>query len=217
MRRIDLRVDSNMSQTARRIEVMVLDRTNRVQLHLRRVAAIRLPTGEPNLARTCPLRPNNYGYHNAGLNLGVMVEETLQEYAPLEPNDPLWPRECACGYVFEPHDDRLFFTKELWRAPDGQEWTLDEAPYGAMWDAYWMSNSIETEPGGLWMGEDGLCLVVKTPSGEWWLDGPGADGRTRGWNRTQVDHHLTVTPSVTLRGQTFRLTDGYLITVSYLP
>lgn len=81
----------------------------------------------------------------------------------------------------------------LWRRADtGEEMTLDEAPAGAMWFAYWMDGS------GLWCNPgDGRSLIVKTPGGEWYVDGPCSNCTRRDephqcWVRHGVAPDVTV-------------------------
>jgi hypothetical protein len=54
-------------------------------------------------------------------------------------------------------------SERLYAFPGGVTGALREAPVGAMWDASW--NPAE------WKGEDGISLMVKTPGGEWFVDG----------------------------------------------
>jgi hypothetical protein len=114
---------------------------------------------------------------------GVIFGESGDDW-PHE--DPRWPSSCACGYAFCDGDawqhnlDRLFS-----RSDGGPRTTLREAPVGAMWHAAWWPDD---------RGPDGLCLVVKTPGGEWMIDGRARDGGR--WTRTGTPPRITVTPSI---------------------
>lgn len=112
-------------------------------------------------------------------------------------DDGRWPETCQlCGYPFGPSDEWQLHQKDVWvpanpsRAPDGLEETeLRNAPPGAMWDAYWMPHSG---------GEDGRCLVVKTPDEfDWVIDGPATNNQGEpGWERQGDPPRITVRPSI---------------------
>src|SRR5882724_2887198 len=54
-------------------------------------------------------------------------------------DDPRWPIRCElCDYEFAEGDDRLVFFRRVYRDESGCELILDEAPPGAMWDAWWL-------------------------------------------------------------------------------
>lgn len=120
----------------------------------------------------CSAMPGSYSYHNVSVPLG-QVDEPLRppedRYERVSPSaedfagDPRWPIACACGRVFTDAASRQANRTRLYAgAPDGQLYTLGEAPIGAMWDAWWMSSYRK--------GEDGICLIVKTPGGDWCVD-----------------------------------------------
>lgn len=73
---------------------------------------------------------------------------------------------------------------------------VSPAPVGAMWDATWLKTK----------GPDGRCLVVRTPGGDWQIDG-GV------WQRTGAAPLLTVTPSYAAGDYEAFLTDGHLVPV----
>jgi len=105
--------------------------------------------------------------------------------------DERWPTECACGYRFTPDDHYQHNLVKLYQAEGppytDQLFTMNEAPVGAMWDAYWYSSS----------GPDGLCIFVRTPAGDWGIDLKSEDGK--GWTRTGTPPGLTVTPSILIK------------------
>lgn len=86
-------------------------------------------------------------------------------------DDARWPSSCErCGYAFTPQDEFQIWRRQLHTgAPDGKLYTLQDAPIGAMWDASWMRDDGLRAPSGL-LGPDDLCLVVKTPGGDWMVD-----------------------------------------------
>lgn len=141
-------------------------------------------------------------YHNAELVIepernkplpnpdGFEEEPDESAYA----DDPRWPTTCpTCGKPFagmkherQVNDERLYEG-----APDGKLYSLHqpELPVGALWDAWWIGRK----------GPDGLCLMLKCPGGEWWIDGTAANGP--GWTRTGTVPVITVTPSIGIYGK----------------
>ena len=137
----------------------LLGPTDQVRLYLRRYR-----TSEVD---KCPAR---MGYHNAMVwYADVPVEWQGSYIGPVsEPTpahtDPRWPTHCECGEAFRETDTWQLFQELLYRHVDtGVVTTIHEAPIGAMWYADWMPES--------WHGPDGHCLVVKTPGGDWIVDG----------------------------------------------
>lgn len=62
--------------------------------------------------------------------------------------------------------------------PTGEHVSLSEAPVGAMWDATWYMPE--------WKGDDGIALIVKTPGGTWFVDGPAKNCTRRDdWERRE--------------------------------
>ena len=57
-----------------------------------------------------------------------------------------------------------------------------------MWYADWMGQN--------YIGPDGHALVVRTPSGDWAVDGPSSGGGK--WTRTGTVPNITVTPSIVM-------------------
>lgn len=81
---------------------------------------------------------------------------------------PLWPTHCACGYEFQLNDEWQLFSDHIYRRVDtGEEYTLRDAPEGAMWDAIWFHGVPS------WCGEDGRSIICKVPQNhDWQIDGP---------------------------------------------
>lgn len=108
-------------------------------------------------------------------------------------DDPNWPKKCAqCDYLFKPEDQwQRNLNRLMHRGDHGAMWTtLAEAPVGSMWYADWYP----------WRGPDGHCLVVKTPGGEWIVDGPSSGGGTP-WTRTGEVPRVTANPSIHFPGK----------------
>jgi hypothetical protein len=80
-------------------------------------------------------------------------------------DDPRWPVTCTCGFAFPESAAWQTFQQMIWRREDtGEEFTLRDAPIGAMWDASWWHGHPQ------WVGADGRCLIVRTPGGDWMID-----------------------------------------------
>lgn len=141
--------------------VFFLTPTDKVELSLRRYVVSKTD-----------LCAGPRGYHNASTLIGVVESRrptSGYERATESPfefqEDPRWPTQCeACPRPFAENDYRQVNQERLHSGhPSGELYTFHSAPIGAMWDAYWMSG---------WKGPDGICLVVKTPGGDWMVDGP---------------------------------------------
>lgn len=153
------------------------------------VAQLREPSGRCR-EHGCP---GQFAFHDARMLIAHVekpvpgpgvAEESPDDWSAYR-YDSRWPRKCECGYVFgdrtgehrQVRDERLYSG-----CPDGQLYTLRDAPVGAMWDAWWMTDDYK--------GADGLCLVVKTPGGDWMVDGRASnctrpdDWTHRCWTRT---------------------------------
>lgn len=145
--------------------------------------------------------PSNYGYHDASRVIGTSaVRWTYATHSKWmgrvryyrQPRkrprtDKRWPTRCRCGYRFKATDEWQTNGELLYNgAPDGKPCSLRDAPVGAMWDADWMGN--------WYRGPDGICLVVKTPGGDWMVDGEA--------NNCTMPQRENVTPD----GKTYRLT-----------
>lgn len=147
-----------------RIRCFLLEPTERVRVRLRRYS---------NKGGPCPLVPGTYSYHTAFSHLvsEEPAERSEEGYIqngirPREPkDDPRWPQECACGgYTFTDEDEWDRFTEQIYRRADtGEETTIRDAPPGAMWEAWWLDQ--------FYVPQGPHCLAVKTPGGEWTIDG----------------------------------------------
>lgn len=134
--------------------------------------------------------PVVWGYHSES----VVIEAAIKRFRPHDGNetpsdkqkaDPRWPKKCACGYEFADTDYWQHSMHTLYMASnDYGLCTLHSAPAGAMYDAHWFDRK----------GPDGKSIVLKTPEGDWWIDGPANNGP--GWTRTGVPPTITCTPSI---------------------
>jgi hypothetical protein len=141
---------------------------------------------------TCP---TNDWCHNADIFTGEEEHPEAPVNGDMHPHDdPHWPVKCdQCGYVFVEEDAWQRNYELVYRTEEGWEYTLVSqdrmtndkglaAPPGAIWEAPWMGT-----------GPDGKSYVVRTPGGDWHIDGDYNNGR---WTRTGVAPNLTVTPSI---------------------
>ena len=128
------------------------------------------------------------GYHNAQ----VTIEDNVPFESPwngtaddtVPHDDPRWPQQCACGYVFIPEDNWQSRLERLWEHPGtGERFPLQhgEMPVGAMFFSDWHGDGKEH-------------LQVITPGGQWDIDGPANNGP--GWTRTGEAPLVTAHPSI---------------------
>jgi hypothetical protein len=136
-----------------------------------------------------------------------------QEMAADVPHeDPRWPKQCACGYVFSDSDHWQTKENHLYRHPEtGEKRTLPEwaKTPGAMWNATWMPNR--------WKGEDGRSLVVVTPGGVWMVDGR-ATNCTKRYDDTHkcwVRHGNPPEVTVDKNGNTCTAGGGFILVGGY--
>lgn len=188
------------------IECFWLEPTKQYKRYLRRYSSRYDSSGEPLPESRCPLQPGKFSYHNASNYMDVIEADDCPVSGDLwDHADPLWAKTCGCGYVFMDDDQWQLFVDPLYRKATGELMSLREAPPGAMWDASWL-REWHTD----WVGPDGLCVVVKTPGGEWPIDGPSSNGD--GWNRTGKIPKITATPSILISDRYHGwLRDGMLI------
>lgn len=191
------------------IPCFLLTPTNRAARWLRRYLSSEVPEG----VRLCePL-----GYHDALVRIEdgplVLLEKGKRTTDPLtwSVDDPRWPTQCDhCDYRFDDREVRQLFYQPIYLTPDGRDVVLHSqplpgaelAPVGAMWDADWYRPH--------WQGPDGRCLVVRTPGGDWVIDGPAEDGGR--WTRTGTPPRVTVSPSILISDRYHGwLRDGELV------
>lgn len=134
---------------------------------------------------------------------------SLDDLAPPH-DDPRWPDTCEdCPFIFprtgevkvidhrrvRTDGEWQVFQRSLYRRDDtGEIMTFEDAPPGAMIDAWWMGEN---------KGPDGKNLYLKLPNGhEWWVDGPSRDINGKqgaGWTRTGTPPNITARPSIWAR------------------
>lgn len=115
----------------------------------------------------------------------------------------------------------------VYEAPDGNWCHLGEAdvtlpsgnvippaPVGAMWDCDWMRDHKMDSGLAYNRNPDGVVLAVRTPGGDWVVDGPSFCNRVESgsWSRTGTIPNVTATPSIDIPGKYHGwLRDGYLV------
>jgi hypothetical protein len=165
------------------IKCFMLEPTGKVSVSLRRYSES--SSIDKNI---CPV---NGSYHNARTLIeGEPVIRDEKGYvdngskAAPSHDDPRWPTRCACGYIFSESDEWQRFTEELYRRTDtGEETTIAKAEPGAMWHAWWFDD--------MHVPQGRHNLVVKTPGGEWNIDGQ-ANNCTMKDDTKQEHHHCWV-------------------------
>lgn len=109
----------------------------------------------------------------------------------MDKHDPRWPTKCeSCGYEFIKTDEWQVNRHRKYLNPGTGDLTvLSRAPVGSMWYAPWLEGikGFENSP-------DGNVLVVRTPGGDWVVDGPAKGGG--GWSRTGTPPQVTANPSI---------------------
>jgi hypothetical protein len=112
-------------------------------------------------------------YHDAFVLLGEFNEEGMKSLQALEHyhEHSQWPRQCGCGHPYNERDPHQIFTEALYRDQQrGVQYTLRDAPIGAMWYAPW----LEKYPN--YQGPDGRTLIVRVPDKtatghDWMIEG----------------------------------------------
>lgn len=155
-----------------------LEPTERCKRSLRRYRSSSKPKDPCSAAATFATHPE-YAYHNAHAPIeegyarknvtGSNPDEWTWDVGPKdEPahDDPRWPTNCACGYVFQANDEWQVFTEVIYRRTDtGEDTTIRSAPPGAMWDAAWLYTMYGPT-------QDGRVIIVRCPDGDdWTIDG----------------------------------------------
>jgi len=188
--------NSNYSQ----IRCFSLEPTHQVELSLRRYRG----------SDRDKCAASGYGYHNASVivertsisalrDRGRPMKENRKPANAIDTiprNNPRWPQICPCGYQFANHDKWQCNAVPLFRRSDnGELVTLAGAPAGAMWNAEWIDCK----------GPDGISLVVRTPGGDWPIDGPsyknGKIHNKHGWTRSGAIPAITVDRELVIPGK----------------
>lgn len=153
---------------------------------------------------------SGFEYHNADVSIGrVHRSKAPDVHGDCWPHDdPRWPATCACGYTFQPPDQWQFNPDTLYRRADTDDLvTLAAAPVGAMWNADWLIDADGYSCVG------GVVLMVKTPGGEWCVDGPAYNGgnvHPRAWTRSGAIPDVTAQPSIAMPRYHGFLRNGWL-------
>jgi len=149
------------------------------------------------------------GYHDAKTAIEEKTEEPLCVNCEHSRKDSRWPKKCDhCDYKFTENDNWGVWRRRIYIRTDTKErLTLQNAPVGAMW--YWDGYSCK--------GEDGHCLMVKTPGGDWIIDSRASNCTMKEDNihRCWVRHGTPPNVTVSKNGNTCRAGAGSILVGSY--
>lgn len=138
------------------IQCFLIQDTGLIERYLRRYA---------DFKQTCLNQPGKYSYHDAMVPLDIVPDDGNPQSWPHD--DPRWPTQCACGYQFQPGDERQVFTDSVYERTDTKErFTFRKAPVGSMYYATWYEDIPDR------CGPDGKALIVICPGNHaWHVDG----------------------------------------------
>jgi len=169
----------------RRIQCLFLEPIGKAQVSLRRYCGF----NKSDEVRKCP---GKMSYHNASIPIGVIQwsEDEGMGADDFPHDDPQWPTHCECGYEFDEEDNWQQNRNRLYgRSDNGEFTTIGDSPLGSMWYADWMPK--------VWRGPDGRTLIVRTPGGDWPIDGPATNSKkVPGWTRSGEPPNITARPSI---------------------
>ena len=181
----------------RRIRCFWLEPSQLAELSLRRFryseGYLKNEDGKPDYSKK---DPNYYKCKDgwgcdASVVIGQIPYTRDQGLIDHDRTDPKWPTACTkCGRTFETDDQWQRNEHQLFTRSDNNELvTIRNAPPGAMWDAHWYKDFQ-----GYKKRPDGLMLCLKTPGGDWVIDGPSSNGN--GWERSGKPPDVTANPSI---------------------
>jgi hypothetical protein len=160
--------------------VFWLDPTDKVILQIRRYT----------MSDSKPCQNTPYG-HSASIDLDdesdAIIDEKTGEHKIIDAKqyriDDERLRKCEyCDYVFTDDDAWSVWQEPVMvRRDTNERMTLRTAPIGAMWDAKWM--------GEFHRGPDGICLTVRTPGGDWDVDGRANNCGKKDEKWSEPGHH----------------------------
>lgn len=183
------------------IKCFWLEPTDQILLRLRRFT----------FSATPPCPAHSSGIHDASVSVGQAhrSEYTHVHGDSWDHEDQRWAKQCDCGYMFKDTDQWQFNPDRLYRRTDTDEYvTLARAPVGAMYNATWMLDNPH------YKSHEGVCLMLKTPGGDWCVDGPSYNNGVTGpgWTRTgAIPDGVTAMPSIPTPRFHGWLRNGYLI------
>lgn len=185
----------------RQIECFLIEPTGSYWSFLRRYSSTR-----PDTTNFCPRAP--LAYHNAEVDFGEVVAEKqpVSGDVGVPHDDPRWPLRCDhCAYTFTSEDVwQVHYERQYVHQASGRKYSTTgvgtcntdksrDAPDGAIWRADWMEDVG-------WVGPDARCYIVRTPGGDWIIDGLSSNDVPKnqggGWIRTGEAPRFTVRPSI---------------------
>lgn len=135
--------------------VFWLERTETKRVNLRRWH------DSADVRNKCPV----HSYHNSKVCVDSMEGDAASRTLDAEEAEAFhdgWGNLCDCGYAFLSTDSWQVFYETVYVNEHGRQYVLSDLPVGAMWDAEWMTRLVSKQ--------DGICLMVQTPGGEWCVD-----------------------------------------------
>jgi len=168
-----------------------------------------------------PVCPGKFkSFHNGEVFIDIVPivrgeEGVIELSEQLGPEAP-WPVKCdSCEYVFEETDARQTRCDQLYKRSDtGEIVTREDAPPGAIYDAYWYPEDMKNPV-------DGKHLIAKCPSGVWWaIDGKASnctmpDDRGPGHHYCWVRHGVPPNLTVDKNGHTCAAGAGSIVAGDY--
>jgi hypothetical protein len=164
--------------------------------------------------------PEGQCHHDGEIMLGIEhhAEHPTSGDRGVAHDDPRWPLKCdACGFVFNGVGEWQVNYNMLLQIRGTQErTTFHDAKPGAMWYADWMIHALTK--GTRYQGPDGHCLVVRTPGGDWMIDGRANncglpnDDEHKCWTRAGDVPNITVSK---VYGPTCSAGAGSIVAGSY--
>jgi hypothetical protein len=195
-------VTSKQGVTMDKIKCFWLESTSQVELSLRRYQY-------SDDLKACPL----HGYHHTSRAIGRERRSEDQNVSTSGRGyqDSRWPTHCNCGYEFTDADEWQLNSRTLYMRSDTYELTtIEDAPVGAMWDAHYLHGYSRT------IHADGICLMVRTPGGDWAVDMPSNNDGIPGpgWKRSgtirDINPTISARPSILMPKYHGWLTNGWL-------
>ena len=145
------------------IKCFLIEKTNDTFRFLRRYAS----------GSECPAE--GYSWHDAEIPIEDGIGDADQtrggadDILLIKELKDQFPEKCKCGYEFKETDIWQIFRERKYRDERGNFYTLNNAQVGAIWRATWYEDMPSM------CGLDGKAYMVKTPGGDWHIDGQASN------------------------------------------
>lgn len=173
------------------IKVFYLEATDRQRCWMRRFLLSEKHTCTAKPGWCCDAR-----FEIGEADIRYTADSAIDVHLVPAKDDPRWPQHCAaCGKAFDRAAEYQVLTRQIYlNAAHNIRCTLEEAPPGACWDAWWVSDRADRKedrrPGvGTMLGDDGRSLVVRCPDGQDWMIDSRASNCTM---KDDVLHHCWI-------------------------